>query len=141
MSFIQKYSAGYSDSQHIYLSLLSLNLIIIFQVSPMDIKNLCKLYRTGKKYKYVFFWGHQSKQQQVTKSCFSQWYPAPFIVDGNRFASAEHFMMAEKARLFGDSEILQKLSMLRILGLQKPLDEKFVVLNKISGMQTDLILL
>lgn len=74
----------------------------------MDIKNLCKLYRTGKKFKYVFFWGHQSKQQ-VTKSCFSQWYPAPFIVDGNRFASAEHFMMAEKARLFGDSEILQKI--------------------------------
>ncbi|SQI35422.1 Swarming motility protein ybiA [Providencia alcalifaciens] len=56
-----------------------------------------------------FFWGHQSKQHQVTKSCFSQWYPAPFIVDNNRFASAEHFMMAEKARLFDDNETLQKI--------------------------------
>lgn len=83
--------------------------MIIFQVSLMDIKNLCKLYRTGKKFKYVFFWGHQSKQHQVTKSCFSQWYPAPFIVDNNRFASAEHFMMAEKARLFDDNETLQKI--------------------------------
>ncbi|EUD09556.1 NADAR family protein [Providencia alcalifaciens] len=53
--------------------------------------------------------GHQSKQHQVTKSCFSQWYPAPFIVDNNRFASAEHFMMAEKARLFDDNETLQKI--------------------------------
>lgn len=35
--------------------------------------------------------------------------PAPFVVDGHRFASAEHFMMAEKARLFGDFEILDKI--------------------------------
>ncbi|EKT63047.1 NADAR family protein [Providencia burhodogranariea] len=75
----------------------------------MDIQNLCKQYRTGKKFKYLFFWGHQSKQNQITKSCFSQWYPAPFIVDGNRFASAEHFMMAEKARLFSDQDIFTKI--------------------------------
>lgn len=75
----------------------------------MDIHSLCKHYRTGKKFKYLFFWGHQSKQNLITKSCFSQWYPAPFIVDGNRFASAEHFMMAEKARLFDDQDILTKI--------------------------------
>ncbi|MDR2225988.1 MAG: NADAR family protein [Providencia sp.] len=75
----------------------------------MDIKSLCKQYRSGKKFKYIFFWGHQTKQHQVTKSCFSQWYPAPFVVDGHRFASAEHFMMEKKARLFGDFEILDKI--------------------------------
>ncbi|MEY1518974.1 NADAR family protein [Providencia manganoxydans] len=75
----------------------------------MDIKTLCKHYRAGKKFKYLFFWGHQSKSNTVTKSCFSQWYPAPFIVNGNRFASAEHFMMAEKARLFDDQETLTKI--------------------------------
>jgi ribA/ribD-fused uncharacterized protein len=34
----------------------------------------------------------------------SQWYPAPFEVDGVRFPTAEHFMMVGKARLFGDDE-------------------------------------
>ncbi|EMD1715581.1 NADAR family protein [Providencia stuartii] len=75
----------------------------------MDIQTLCKQYRTGKKLKYLFFWGHQSKQKQVTKSCLSQWYPATFMVEGNRFASAEHFMMAEKARLFDDNESFEKI--------------------------------
>ncbi|MCD2527785.1 NADAR family protein [Providencia huaxiensis] len=75
----------------------------------MDITSLCKQYRSGKKFKYVFFWGHQAKQNQITKSCFSQWYPSPFIVNNHRFASAEHFMMAEKARLFGDIETLDKI--------------------------------
>ncbi|MGG4607207.1 NADAR family protein [Providencia sp. Me31A] len=75
----------------------------------MDIKSLCKQYRSGKKFKYVFFWGHQTKQNHITKSCFSQWYPSPFIVDGHRFASAEHFMMAEKAHLFGDIETREKI--------------------------------
>ncbi|MCG9536605.1 NADAR family protein [Providencia huaxiensis] len=75
----------------------------------MDITSLCKQYRSGKKFKYVFFWGHQAKQNQITKSCFSQWYPSPFIVNNHRFASAEHFMMAEKARLFGDLETLDKI--------------------------------
>ncbi|HEP0307830.1 MULTISPECIES: NADAR family protein [Providencia] len=75
----------------------------------MDIKSLCKQYRSGKKFKYIFFWGHQTKQSQITKSCFSQWYPSPFVINNHRFASAEHFMMAEKARLFGDLETLDKI--------------------------------
>ncbi len=59
----------------------------------------------GEKLKYVFFWGHQSSKTGVTASCFSQWYAAPFTVDGNRYPTAEHFMMAEKANLFGDQAI------------------------------------
>ena len=49
---------------------------------------------TGEK--FVFFWG--------TASPFSQWHPAPFVLDGIACATAEHWMMAEKARLFGDVE-------------------------------------
>ncbi|HEX5959439.1 MAG TPA: NADAR family protein, partial [Hyphomicrobiaceae bacterium] len=33
----------------------------------------------------------------------SQWWPARFVVAGDSYACAEHFMMAEKARLFGDT--------------------------------------
>jgi len=32
---------------------------------------------------------------------FSQWYPAPFELYGERYATAEHYMMAKKPRLLG----------------------------------------
>jgi len=50
----------------------------------------------------VFFWGHQPGRSGVTASCFSQWFEAVFEVDGQRYPTAEHFMMAEKAALFDD---------------------------------------
>jgi len=54
---------------------------------------------------YLFFWGHSQKMAGVTdKSCFSQWWPAPFIVDGTTYATAEHWMMAKKALLFDDKK-------------------------------------
>jgi ribA/ribD-fused uncharacterized protein len=57
---------------------------------------------SGETFKYVFFWGHQEGKRGVSSSCFSQWYEAPFAVDGQRYPTAEHFMMAEKAAPFGD---------------------------------------
>lgn len=54
---------------------------------------------------YLLFWGHSQKMEGVTdKSCFSQWWPAPFTVDGTTYATAEHWMMAKKALLFDDKE-------------------------------------
>lgn len=61
-------------------------------------------FNSGERLKYVFFWGHQPGRDGVTASCFSQWYEAPFTIDGHRYPTAEHFMMAEKAALFGDTE-------------------------------------
>ncbi len=65
---------------------------------------------TGKTIKFVFFWGHQpSKDGSITKSCFSQWWIASFDIDGITYKTAEHYMMAEKARLFNNEEIRQKI--------------------------------
>jgi len=65
---------------------------------------------TGKRIKLLFFWGHQSsKNGDTTKSCFSQWWQVNFTIDNIEYKSAEHYMMAEKARLFKDEEILQKI--------------------------------
>ncbi|MFF2330518.1 MULTISPECIES: NADAR family protein [unclassified Streptomyces] len=59
----------------------------------------------GKKVKYLYFWGHRPRPDGgIGASCLSQWWPAPFTVDGVAYASAEHWMMARKARLFGDAE-------------------------------------
>lgn len=60
--------------------------------------------------KYLYFWGHQKRQDGViTASCLSQWYLRGFDHEGLHYASAEHWMMAEKARLFNDEEVLQKI--------------------------------
>jgi ribA/ribD-fused uncharacterized protein len=57
----------------------------------------------GGSARFLFFWGHRpSKDGRVTKACFSQWYEASFIVEGVDYRSAEHYMMAAKAALFGD---------------------------------------
>ena len=64
----------------------------------------------GERPKYVFFWGHQkSKDGSTTKSCFSQWWEQPFEIEGIEYKSAEHWMMAEKARLFKDEEVLSQI--------------------------------
>ncbi len=60
--------------------------------------------------KFLFFWGHQpSKDGTLSPSCFSQWWPAPFAVEGKRYATAEHWMMVSKARLFGDQEAAARI--------------------------------
>lgn len=67
-------------------------------------------FNQGEKLKYLFFWGHTpNKDGSIGKSCFSQWWESPFEVEGNMYKTAEHWMMAEKARLFGDEEMLDKI--------------------------------
>ena len=66
-------------------------------------------YNRGETLKFLYFWGHRGRQDAVTQACFSQWFPAPFAADGLTYPTAEHFMMAEKARLFGDAETLGKV--------------------------------
>ena len=67
-----------------------------------------ELIRTGRSFSredFVFFWRHTSPAHTVTHTCLSQWYPASFEVAGQEYSSAEQFMMAEKARIFGDMEV------------------------------------
>lgn len=40
---------------------------------------------------------------------YGQWTPSPFTLDGARYGCAEQFMMAEKARLFGDEATRAKI--------------------------------
>lgn len=60
--------------------------------------------RAGSRIKYLHFWGHRPRPDgSIGASCLSQWWPSPFVVDGRRYATAEHWMMAAKARLFQDA--------------------------------------
>ncbi|MEV5768956.1 NADAR family protein [Micromonospora sp. NPDC052213] len=65
---------------------------------------------TGGGVKYLFFRGHQPQPDgSIGPGCLSQWWPAPFVVDGIRYATAEHYMMVSKARLFGDEAIAAQM--------------------------------
>ncbi|MFE0702810.1 NADAR family protein [Streptomyces sp. NPDC058872] len=58
----------------------------------------------GDRVKWLHFWGHRPHPGgRLSASCLSQWWPAPFTVDGVTYATAEHWMMAAKARLFRDA--------------------------------------
>lgn len=70
-------------------------------------QQLCSYLARGLPVEMVQFWGHRpGKGGALTKTCFSQWYEAAFKVDGILYPTAEHFMMAEKARLFHDETAL-----------------------------------
>lgn len=62
-----------------------------------------------KKLKFLFFWGHSINDTVITKACLSQWYPVGFVVDGQQYLTAEHWMMAKKAELFEDQTILTQI--------------------------------
>ncbi|MBW5482821.1 DUF1768 domain-containing protein [Streptomyces bambusae] len=67
--------------------------------------NLIEQVNRGERVKYLPFWGHRPRPDgSLGPSCLSQWWPAPFTVSDTHYATAEHWMMAEKARLFGDAE-------------------------------------
>lgn len=65
----------------------------------------------GRRLKYLFFWGHrQPHSGEIGKACLSQWYDGyAFTVDGVTYRTAEHWMMAQKARLFGDEETFGRI--------------------------------
>jgi ribA/ribD-fused uncharacterized protein len=57
----------------------------------------------GQPIDFLFFCGHQPRPDStIGPGCLSQWWPAPFAEDGVTYPTAEHWMMAGKARLFDD---------------------------------------
>lgn len=71
---------------------------------------LTERFNKGERLKYIFFWGHKSSVDgSITKSCFSQWWSCKFTVDGIEYHTAEQYMMAQKAVLFGDEKILAEI--------------------------------
>lgn len=63
----------------------------------------------GETFDYCKFFTHKQKGKSVDNSCFSQWYMRDFVIDGITYNCAEQWMMASKARLFGDEESLGKI--------------------------------
>jgi ribA/ribD-fused uncharacterized protein len=89
---------------------------------PLDVEQLRAAVASGQSVKYLFFWGHTPRRKDVVgKECLSQWYPASFVVHGTMYRTAEHFMMHQKALLFGDDEAAA-----RVLSARHPNEAKAI---------------
>ena len=74
------------------------------------INSLIEKQRSGEDLDFLFFWGHRRRADgALSKSCFSQWYDQGFVYQDDYYRTAEHWMMAEKARLFHDSYMLEQI--------------------------------
>ncbi|QNP65574.1 NADAR family protein [Streptomyces genisteinicus] len=86
----------------------------------MGMDELVERAAAGQRIKYLHFWGHTPRRDGLMgPGCLSQWWPSPFEVGGTRYATAEHWMMAAKARLFGDAG-----AEARALGARTPAEAK-----------------
>jgi ribA/ribD-fused uncharacterized protein len=71
----------------------------------ISVTDLVRRQDAGHDLDLLFFWGHQrSRPGQVGRGCLSQWWPAELDIDGTSYPTAEHYMMASKAELFGDHD-------------------------------------
>lgn len=75
-----------------------------------NLNDLREAYQKGQRFKFLFFWGHTpSPDGCVSETCLSQWWFCRFSEEGVEYSCAEQFMMAEKARMFHDEEMLKKI--------------------------------
>jgi len=71
-----------------------------------DVYALTAAVERGERFDYRFFWKATPwPDGRPTDACFSQWWGGDFVVEGATYATAEHWMMAAKARLFGDEAV------------------------------------
>ena len=92
----------------------------------MNIETLISQIQQGFSPKWLHFWGHTpAKDGSLGKTCFSQWWAEhPFVINGISYATAEHFMMAEKARLFGDEALIPEIVAAKSPAIAKKLGRK-----------------
>lgn len=84
-----------------------------------------KLQKQNKNLDYLFFWGHKpTHDRSLSKTIFSQWWEKKFSVNGIIYPTAEHFMMAGKARLFNDNETLEEILKSKVPAEAKKLGRK-----------------
>jgi len=90
-----------------------------------EIEELVRREASGERLKYLLFWGHRPERGGgVGRSCLSQWWPSAFTIDGVEYRTAEHYMMSEKARLFGDSSTAARILEARTPGEAKSLGRR-----------------
>ncbi|MDN3025196.1 NADAR family protein [Streptomyces sp. S.PB5] len=100
------------------MSVVAATLACMTKIDSRD--TLVRAVQAGARVKYLHFWGHRPRADgRLGPTCLSQWWASPFVVDGVTYATAEHWMMAQKARLFGDGAAQQQAVAARSPALAK----------------------
>ena len=93
---------------------------------------LCQQVEAGRLFHFLPFWGPiPTSGKKPGKGVLCQWWYAPFSLAGKSYHTAEHYMMAQKARLFSDARIEQ-----RILDSNDPSEAQYLG-RKVAGYQDD----
>lgn len=109
-------------------------------VRPYCLNQTRALYNSDFPVQFLFFWGHQPSSGEVTKSCLSQWWPSSFSYQGLAYCCVEQFMMASKARLFGDLDAERAIMSSKEPKVIKSLGRKVKNFNQVEwdGINTKL---
>jgi ribA/ribD-fused uncharacterized protein len=100
-------------------------------ITGYNIDWLIDKFERGEPLKYLFFWNHVNKyNEEVGKFCFSQWFETPFTVKETTYKTAEHWMMAQKALLFGDQNTFEKIISSNKPGEAKDLGRQVIGFNE-----------
>lgn len=102
---------------------------------------LIQKYQSGELIDFFFFWGHKpNKDGSISKSCLSQWWQAAFTIENVTYKTAEHWMMAQKAKLFNDNETLEQIIQSETPRKAKMAGRQVKTLIQLLGMNTGLTL-
>ena len=95
---------GFYDS-----NLITNNIFLNNKKQKYSLDKLQKDFNKGKKIDFLFFYGHTSDKNEITKSSLSQWYIKDFKENDLTFNCMEKYMMYNKALLFDDKDIAQEI--------------------------------
>lgn len=60
---------------------------------PLDVVTLAAAIDAGQSFGYRFFWSHRARKDgKLSDACFSQWWPARFVIDDATYTSTEQWM-------------------------------------------------
>ncbi len=103
-----------------------------------------EVFQKKKNLSFLFFWGHTpSKNGKLNESCLSQWWISDFVVENIKYICMEQYMMAGKAMLFKDKEMLNEIlknhdpKTIKALGRKvKNFDESIWIENRVEIVKT-----
>lgn len=73
-------------------------------------KGLLEMNKVFVKKDFVFFWGNKaSNTSRISKACLSQWWSCVFYENGIRYSSTEQYMMYQKALIFKDHIMAERI--------------------------------
>ena len=77
-----------------------------------NLEKTIERYDSGENVDFIIFFSHRpNKKGTASRNCLSNFYIAPFTIDGITFICNEQWMMNNKAMVFGDKEIASRFTL------------------------------